>query len=213
MERQYIRNMDRKRLILKLLKHFLANKEYFYAHPRMDGTTLGIQQWNQYQRKVAQVTQKSRGNWDEDLRTYIEASLRTEEHAELYGELLALGHEWYESCMERAIFEALEDSDTCVGIQHGNKAYAFVRPSVHFHHGKRVRSDLFVSRSGLCVFLRPKKSNSPSREYFDPNEGFLKRVRTAYTKKSFNRKNMIQFDMIRTSYVLSQPLLDLEEDE
>ena len=188
-----------------MLKHFLQNDERFYQLIDHVPEDLDIVSWNQLQNKVRALTGRRIGNWKDTEISKLVKKLLLDEYAELRSELLEGFDQYYRVIAESIVNEVCSESNLIELDPKTDLFYstycleAFAEND--FGH-ELVRSDLYFSKEGILVVLKPATErpslfyNERCRElrsvyrlqkYFTSERDFLReKTIQSFKERSFN---------------------------
>jgi len=177
--------------LTKMLKHFLQNGERFYQLTDYAPVDLDVVSWNDLQNQVRVLTGRHVGNWsDQQIRKLVK-ELRKDEHAELRSSLLEGFDQYYRVIAEAIVNEVCAESeaapievDTETGLYYSE--FCMEAFSENEHGTEPVRSDLYFSKEGIVVVLKPA-AERPSLFYSERR----RELRTVYRLSKFFTQNRV----------------------
>ena len=187
-----------------MLKHFLQNDERFYQLTDHVPADLDVVSWNKLQNQVRALTGRRIGNWKDSEVSKLVKKLLLDEYTDLRAELLEGFDQYYRVIAESIVNEVCS---TSMLIQVDPKTDLFYSTYCleafaenDFGH-ELVRSDLYFSKEGILVVLKPA-SERPSlfynercrelrsvyrlQKYFTPDRIFLREK----TIQSFKERSL-----------------------
>ena len=197
--------------LTKMLKHFLQNDERFYQLTDYAPVDLDVVSWNDLQNQVRVLTGRHVGNWSDHQIRKLVKELRKDEHADLRSSLLEGFDQYYRVIAEAIVNEVCAESepvqiglDTDTGLYYSE--FCLEAFSENDFGDEPVRSDLYFSKEGIVVVLKPA-AERPSLFYSERR----RELRTVYrlTKyfihdREFERKKTIQSFKDRSLALLQQ---------
>ena len=192
---------DSKTQLTKMLKHFLQNGERFYQLSDHVPPDLDLSSWNRLQHRMREITTRSVGNWEEAMVVDLVNLLCADEYADIRDELLGSFTAHYCMIANSIVNEVIRESQEEPDIECGFHFYRYCFEGLTENtNGKLVRSDLYLSKEGVLVVLKPLHER-PSVLSVDKQ----RKMRTAYRVKrtghmnnDYQREKTIQFYKNRT---------------
>ena len=193
--------------LTKMLKHFLQNDERFYQLTDHAPEDLDILSWNKLQNQVRSLTGRRVGNWKDSEISKLVNKLLLEEYTELRSELLEGFDQYYRVIAESIVNEVCSESTLIEVDPKTNLFYSTYCLEVLADNDfgdEPVRSDLYFSKEGILVVLKPA-TERPSLFY---NER-CRELRSVYRlqkyftlDRDFLREKTIQNFKERSLYLL-----------
>jgi hypothetical protein len=194
-----------------MLKHFLQNNERFYQLIDHAPVDLDVFSWNDLQNQVRVLTGSHVGNWSDDQIRKLVKELRKDDHADLRSALLEGFDQYYRVIAESIVNEVCGESestkievDSKTGLYYSE--FCMEGLSENDYGAEPVRSDLYFSKEGIVVVLKPA-AERPSLFYSER----CRELRTVYRlnkyfteERDFERKKTIQSFKDRSLTLLKQ---------